>query len=507
MAASASASLSPAISELDEIVDLLAQSRERAASAFAAEMFFFARVADLCDRRERERAARSGSGGALTSSSQLGMREVFAEIGAALRLSEWQVARKVSTAWALTSRFTETLYDASCGRISPEHATAIADNGVTIEDDALRREYEAVALDMALEMTPSQLKSALGGLVVRLDPGGTERRVREAVARRRVTVRELEPGLARISADVPTAQGVGAYNRLRDMAAELFEQNGAEKAEAEAATAALANAPAGDAEAPASTALADAPAGGGEAASAAGDATTGDAATDSGAPVFDERTHAQIMADVFCDLLLTGTADGHGATEQARDALASITPTVHVTVPATTLAGTTVGGAAVTGFGPIDDNTAKRLAGMAPTWTRAFTDPCRGVPLSVDRYRPSRRQRLFLQVRDEQCRFPGCRRAARACEIDHTIPYAEGGSTCLCNLEHLCKRHHTLKHDTDWSVEQLPGGILCWTAPTRRVHLTRPPGTVRFDPVGMIDPDPHRDHEPAHALARDPVPF
>ena len=484
MSASLSAGPSPAISELDELVDLLSQSRERAASAFAAEMFFFARVTDLVDRRERERAARTD--GALTNTSQLGMREVFAEIGAALRLSEWQVARKVSIAWTLTNQFHETLCDASCGRISPEHATAIADTGVAIADETVRREYEAVALDMAGEMTPSQLKPALEGLVVRLDPEGTERRVREAVERRKVTVRALEPGLARISADVPTALGVGVYNRLRDMAAELFEQNAAEKADAAAA------------------ALADATAGEVGVTGAAEDAP---ADSDADAPVFDERTHAQIMADVLCDLLLTSAADGHGATDQGRDALGAITATVQVTVPATALTGTTVGGAAVTGFGPIDDDTAKHLAGMAPTWTRVFTDPCRGVPISVDRYRPSKRQKLFLQVRDEQCRFPGCRRTAQKSDIDHTIAYADGGPTCLCNLEHLCKRHHTLKHDTDWSVEQLPGGILRWTAPTRRIHLTRPPGTVRFTPVAMIDPGPHRDHEMAHALVRDPVPF
>lgn len=501
MAASTSAGLSPAISELDEIVDLLARSRERAASGFAAEMFFFARVADLCDRRERERAARSA--GAITSTSQLGMREVFAEIGAALRLSEWQVARKVSIAWTLTSRFSETLCDASCGRISPEHATAIGDAGVSIEDDAVRREYEAVALDMALEMTPSQLKPALEGLVVRLDPEGTERRVHEAMARRRVTVRTLEPGLSRISADVPTAQGVGVYNRLHAIATELIGQNAAERAEAARA--------AGDAAPRGATADAGASGKAGSADAARGAGGSEDAGANAGADAdasaFDERTHAQIMADVLCDLLLTGVPTGHGATEQARDALGAITATVQVTVPAAALAGMTVGGAAATGFGPIDDDTAKRLAGMAPTWTRVFTDPCRGVPLSVDRYRPSKRQRLFLQLRDEQCRFPGCRRIAQKSDIDHTIPYAEGGPTCLCNLEHLCTRHHTLKHDTDWSVEQLPGGVLRWTAPTRRVHLTRPPGTVRFDPVGTIDLDRHRDHESAHVLVRDPAPF
>ncbi|UUT34899.1 HNH endonuclease signature motif containing protein [Microbacterium elymi] len=228
---------------------------------------------------------------------------------------------------------------------------------------------------------------------------------------------------------------------------------------------------------------------------------------DAAAPVLDERTQTQIMADVFCDLLLTSVPDGHGATDQARTALGVITPTVQVTIPATTLAGTTIGGAAVAGFGPIDDDTAKQLAGAAPAWIRVFTDPCSGVPISVDRYRPRAQQKLFLQVRDQQCRFPGCRRPAKKCDIDHAIAYAEGGPTCLCNLEHLCERHHTVKHETDWFVEQLGGGILRWTAPTLRTHITRPPGTVRFELTALLDPDPKHRHAIRQGLERDPAPF
>ncbi|GAA3767602.1 hypothetical protein GCM10022240_19980 [Microbacterium kribbense] len=472
MAQATHVGLSPAISELDELVDHLTRSRARAGSAFAAEMFFFERVPALVARREQERAARDGSG-ALTHSSQLGMREVFAEIGAGLRLSEWQVARKASLAWSLTHQFYETLCQASCGEISPEQATLIADTGAVIGDDAVRRQYEAVGLDMAAEMTPGRLGPALAGLVTRLDPDGTAQRVRAAVARRKVTVRELEPGLARVIADVPTAQGVGIVNRLRDMATELHGQNTAEQAEAEAAAegtagaGAVSDAGANGAADPDATADTGQEAADPDGAAAAGNTDT-DSDSGAGGPVCDERTHTQIMADIFCDLLLTSVPDGHGATGQARDALGAIRATVQVTLRASTLAGQTSGGSAVLGFGPVGDDTAS------------------GVPISVDRYRPSKRQRLFLQVRDVQCRFPGCRRPAQKCDIDHTRGHADGGPTGLCNLAHLCTRHHTLKHDTDWTVQQLPGGILIWTAPTGRTHTTRPPGTVRFGPPEPI---------------------
>lgn len=466
-----SAGASAVVSELDELVDYLAGSRAREAAAFAAEMFFFARVAGLVERREAERAVQAGKE-AFTSSSQLAMREVYAEIGAALQLSEWQVARKVSLAWSLTGRFIETLYETGDGRLSPQHATTIADVGAEIDDDAVRAEYETVALDMAREMTPSQLKAALSGLVVRLDPVGTEQRVREAVKRRKVSLRELEPGLARLTVDVPTAQGVAAVNRVETMATELFKDNRAEKAEHEAAQPTAERA--------------------------------GEAADE---PVFDERTVPQIMADMFCDLVLTNSLSGHGASDEARAELSEIRGRVQVSVPVTTLAGTSVGGAVVEGVGPIDDDTARALAASAPGWVRVAVDPMSGVPMCVDRYRPVERQKLFLQVRDERCRFPGCRRPARRCDIDHTIAAAEGGPTCLCNLEHLCERHHTLKHHTDWSVEQLSGGILRWIAPTGRIRITRPPGTVRFDPVALIDPDPHVRHLREQQRRRDPAPF
>ncbi|HWT32469.1 MAG TPA: HNH endonuclease signature motif containing protein, partial [Microbacterium sp.] len=149
--------------------------------------------------------------------------------------------------------------------------------------------------------------------------------------------------------------------------------------------------------------------------------------------------------------------------------------------------------AEIPGYGPVDDDTARLLAAAADDWVRVFTDPATGVPVNVDRYRPTTRQRLYLEARDLHCRFPGCRRPAATCDMDHTVAAADGGPTDLCNLACLCPRHHTLKHQTDWHVEQLPGGILKWTSPTRRTHTTRPPGTIRLLP----DHPPGKEQHPA----------
>ncbi len=108
--------------------------------------------------------------------------------------------------------------------------------------------------------------------------------------------------------------------------------------------------------------------------------------------------------------------------------------------------------------------------------------------LAVDRYRPAEQQRRYLEARDRHCRFPGCRVPVRRCDLDHTHDAADGGPTEVGNLAHLCKRHHTLKHETAWTVRQTRDGTLEWTSPTGRRHRDEPSPRVTFTPDG--DPPP-----------------
>ncbi|MFT4305806.1 MAG: HNH endonuclease signature motif containing protein [Microbacterium sp.] len=161
---------------------------------------------------------------------------------------------------------------------------------------------------------------------------------------------------------------------------------------------------------------------------------------------------------------------------------------VHVTIPVLTLAGVSRGPAIVPGHGPVDTDTARRLAAKAPRWERVMTDPYTGAVLAVDRYRVPADLSRFLRARDERRRFPGCGRTVGGCDVDHTHDAALGGTTSAGNLAHLCRRHHTLKHHTAWPVRQLGDGVLEWTAPTGRHHLDRPPATVRFVPADAEPP-------------------
>ena len=54
------------------------------------------------------------------------------------------------------------------------------------------------------------------------------------------------------------------------------------------------------------------------------------------------------------------------------------------------------------GHGPIGMADALNLAADAPHWVRVLTHPITGMVLTVDTYRPSKKLRHFLRIRDGQ---------------------------------------------------------------------------------------------------------
>ena len=100
-------------------------------------------------------------------------------------------------------------------------------------------------------------------------------------------------------------------------------------------------------------------------------------------------------------------------------------------------------------------------------WRAALVDEQTGqlTNLSIA-YRPRRLLNLFVQARDRTCCFPGCRQPARRCDLDHTIPYDQGGPTVAGNLGPLCRYHHRLKTHTSWSLCQPEPGLVTMLAQT-----------------------------------------
>jgi hypothetical protein len=134
-------------------------------------------------------------------------------------------------------------------------------------------------------------------------------------------------------------------------------------------------------------------------------------------------------------------------------------------------------------------DTACRLASTAPELIRVLTDPVTGMVINADNYRPTASLRRYLEQRDRHCQFPVCNRDARYTDIDHTVPWEEGGRTVPENLACLCRGHHTLKHHCGWKVKQTSPGILECTSQLGRVVSDAAPPGPRFEP------EPPPDHQ------------
>jgi len=111
------------------------------------------------------------------------------------------------------------------------------------------------------------------------------------------------------------------------------------------------------------------------------------------------------------------------------------------------------------------------------------------------RYTPSAKLADFVRCRDLTCRAPGCDRAATDCDLDHTIPYADGGATHASNLKALCRLHHLMKTFWGWRDRQLPDGTVIWTLPDGHTYVTTPGSALLFPslcaPSGDL-PTPHQ---------------
>jgi hypothetical protein len=449
---------------LSDLIDELDAGRAAVAKAYATQLARFAALIPVVQARRDERAAADADPHHQRAS--LADREVVADVAAALRISERVVHSRMTRARHAVQVFPAVHAALDAGRIDPAHADVICEVGTVLDaatvGDDVRSRYAAVAVEIAGQETPARTREILTRLVSEMVPEQVEEQVRDAAAAKCVRVFDVSPGVARLTVDGPTIEVHGMYDRLtrQAVAIEALNQHNAGE---------LSNSNGVD---------------------GADERTVG---------VTDLRTRDQIRADILIDQVLAGTPAPLGIDPATSDELARIRATVTVTIPATTLVGATTGGAMLPGHGPVDETTAKILAGEATTWTRVFTDPITGAPVQVDTYKPSAAQRRLLASRDEHCRFPGCRRPASRCDIDHTIAREHDGPTALWNLAHLCEAHHIVKHNSDWRVRQIDGGVLVWTGPTGRTYLDRPPAMSRMPysrAVAFVDDPP----EPRHPL-------
>jgi len=424
--------VAPEFFRVVRLVDAFEAGRKRRSMDDAAEIRVLADAAAVVARpadATPERARRA----------ELDRRALVADLATSNRVSEWTVNRLLSEAADLCERFAGGVEALERGEISRPHLSVIHDAGASIVDDTARAEFVGLALERAANLTPGRLAAVLRVIAERFLERTLEERHKEAAAGRRIEVVDLPDDMAALTAIMPATLAHGIEDRLTQQARSVITARGNGEGD-------------GDGE--------------GE-----GDGESLDDDVE-----IDERTMDQLRVDIFTDTLLTaGPEDCVAGT-----GLRAIRATVQVTIPVLTMTGASTEPALLAGYGPIDPGTARILAAGAVGWERVMTSPVTGSVLAVDRYRPGPALNRFLAARDEHCRFPGCRRPVWRCDVDHTIPAAEGGPTHHANLAHLCRRHHTLKGVTAWSVEQVSPGVLIWTSPSGRRHTDRPEPTVRF---------------------------
>ncbi|GAA1925904.1 HNH endonuclease signature motif containing protein [Microbacterium aoyamense] len=401
---------------LDGVVTALVEARRGIAAFQALEASLLASAMALGVSRA------DGSRG----DGDMPVREIAAEIAAALRVSDRTVERRLVEAQRLATRFPATLIALTDGRVSRAHVDVIVAAGERIEDAGARAVFEQAVLVVAERESASRLRPVALLLAERVMPTTLTERHESAREERRVEVQDLDDGMAQLLAVLPAALAHGIRARLSAMATAVKDADPAES-----------------------------------------------------------RSHDQLRADLLSDLLLAGEPSGHDADGQ----LGAIRAEVHVTVPVLSLAGVDSAPAVIEGSAPIDPDTARVLCAGAPGWERVLTHPVTGTVLAVDRYRPSADLRRTLRARDQRCRFPGCRVTAAHCDIDHVHDHAHGGATAHDNLAHVCRRHHTLKHHSAWTVTLTADRTMTWRSPTGREYPESPaPPGIAFTTDG--DPPP-----------------
>ncbi len=370
------------------------------------------------------------TGGPRWSPRVAGNRVLVTELACALRISERAAENLVAESQALVHDLPATRKALQDGRIGYRHAQVLIDHTNTLPPAGVAAVEEAV-LPRAESLTVPKLDRATRDLRERLHPESITERHTKSVADRHVETCPANDGMAYLNAFLPAPEVTGIVNRLRDIAEQLKGEPG------------------------------------------------------------EERTRTQLMADAFTDLLLDGTTIAANASDSTATGVAvedrstpridapiggGIRPRVLVTVPVLTLLGRSEEPGTLEGYGPIDADTARRIAARAPSFTRILTHPETGAVLSVgrDRYAVPKDLRTWLRVRDETCRFPGCNRSAAGADVDHVTDWQYGGGTDYGNLVHLCRPHHRVKHHTAWSSRSASGGRVRWLSPSGHEYETQP---------------------------------
>lgn len=398
------------VDDADRVDQIAALERVKGAAAAAQ-----ARVSMDFDASQREVQAAEG-----VPARQRGAG-VGAQIALARRDSPVRGSRLLGLARALVTEMPRTLEVLARGETTEWRATILARETATLSA-AHRTVVDAKLAPRLPGMSDRQVEQAARAMAYQLDPSSPMRRIRGAVADRRVSIQPAPDAMARVTGFLPVAQGVAVWAALR--------------------------------------------------AHAGAQVATGD-----------PRSRDQVMADAFTERL-TGQAHAEDVSIEVGLVMTDMALLAGHDTPARLHAAGLPGATVPASFArqlvsDAADVGSAQAARRARVWLRRlYASPTDGSLVTMD----SRRRgfdgqlRAFLVHRDQYCRTPWCGAPVR--HADHIRPDAVGGPTSADNGQGLCAACNHTKELPGWAATRETSQPASGSAhPDSTAH--RSPHTVR----------------------------
>lgn len=371
------------------------------------------------------------------------VRSVAGQVGLARRVSPARRHSLVGLARALSAELPSTLDALAAGRISEWQAILVA-RETAVLSPADRRDVDSQLAPRLGQLGDRGVAQEARRCADRIDPEAAARRVKEAEADRRVTVRPA-PGaagcaMARLTATMPVAQAVAAYAGLRKHA---------------------------------------------QSARSAGDS----------------RGIGELMSDELFARLTATSARAAAGGPGSPGGIGSVNVEVGLVMTERSLLRGGQDQAVLTdeegrAFAQVPASLARRLVRDADhVWlSRLYANPHDGALVAMDAKRRTftGRLRRLLVWRDQTCRTPWCEAPVR--HADHVRAHELGGATGLANGAGLCEACNYLKEAEGWRAEVIPGRpgqVIEITTPTGHRYRSQPPPAPGHQPRTL---DAHVEH-------------
>jgi hypothetical protein len=465
----------------DQLMGIIAAARRMTARAAWTEM---AAVAQYAARHAGSRPA-----------------DEFApvELGFELHLTPQSAAEQMQYAAAVAARLPATFAALGAGQVDPVHLRIIEDETRFLSaGDAASADQ--ILAGQAPGMTYGELRYAAHKLILRLDPDAARKR-KEAATRETCVrpFREDSGNAGMVARELPSAEVLASWQHVQQRALDLRAAGmpgTLQELRVRAYLDLLQERDSRDLPVPSGGADQDQPPRDGEPPTPPGSGPNGP----------DEHGGPGGVGPVPAPAPAPAPGAGAGP---------SLAALVTITIPWDTWQGRSETPGEAGGFGPLDGDDARDLAAAAarhprirwcltalhPDGTAAAhaclpgRHPPPGSPdalphvttplIPVARgpcdharaetgYHPGRKLAHLIRARNNRCTAPGCTRPAARCDLDHTVPWDQGGITCECDLAPLCRHHHRAKQAEGWLLEQREPGVLVWRTPSGRSYVTTP---------------------------------